>query len=76
MCDPGGLDYSQAFELNRLNAEMVKQPDTAAQQHRHKVYKVVVDRAFPLAEVADAHRRMASSQHIGKIILNTSLKTS
>jgi putative PIG3 family NAD(P)H quinone oxidoreductase len=31
--------------------------------------KVVVDRVFPLAEAADAHRRMASSQHIGKIIL-------
>ncbi len=38
--------------------------------------KVVVDGVFPLAQAADAHRRMASSQHIGKIILNTSLKTS
>jgi len=38
--------------------------------------KVIVDRVYPLAEVAEAHRRMASSQHIGKIILNTSLKTS
>jgi NADPH2:quinone reductase len=38
--------------------------------------KVVVDRVFPWAKVADAHRHMASSQHIGKIILNISLNTS
>jgi NADPH2:quinone reductase len=38
--------------------------------------KVVVDHVFPLAQAADAHRRMASSQHIGKIILNTSLNIS
>jgi NADPH2:quinone reductase len=36
--------------------------------------KVVVDRVFPLAEVADAHRRMASSQHIGKIILKVEMR--
>ncbi len=35
--------------------------------------KVVVDRVFPLAVVADAHRRMASSQHIGKIILKVEM---
>jgi NADPH2:quinone reductase len=38
--------------------------------------KVVVDHVYPLAQAADAHRRMASSQHIGKIILNTSLNIS
>lgn len=31
--------------------------------------KPVIDRVFPLAQVADAHRRMESSEHIGKIIL-------
>jgi NADPH2:quinone reductase len=36
--------------------------------------KVVVDRVFPLTEVADAHRRMASSQHIGKIILKVEMR--
>ena len=36
--------------------------------------KVVVDRVFPLAKVADAHRRMASSQHIGKIILKVEMR--
>jgi NADPH2:quinone reductase len=31
--------------------------------------KVVMDSTFPLAEVAAAHRRLESSQHIGKIVL-------
>jgi len=29
----------------------------------------VIDRVFPLAEVAAAHALMESSQHIGKIML-------
>ncbi len=29
----------------------------------------VVDRSFPLEQVADAHRRMESGEHIGKILL-------
>ncbi len=29
----------------------------------------VVDRVFPLAEVADAHRYMASNANVGKIVL-------
>ncbi len=32
--------------------------------------KVVIDQVFPLAEAADAHRRMETSQHIGKIVLS------
>jgi len=31
--------------------------------------KVVVDSTFPLARVADAHRRMETNAHIGKIVL-------
>jgi NADPH2:quinone reductase len=31
--------------------------------------KVVVDSTFPLAKAADAHRRMETSAHIGKIVL-------
>jgi NADPH2:quinone reductase len=34
--------------------------------------KVKVDRTFPLEKVADAHRLMESSQHIGKILLTFS----
>jgi NADPH2:quinone reductase len=29
----------------------------------------IIDRTFPLSEAAEAHRRMESSQHIGKIVL-------
>jgi NADPH2:quinone reductase len=31
--------------------------------------KVVVDSTFPLAQAADAHRRLESSRHIGKVVL-------
>jgi NADPH:quinone reductase len=31
--------------------------------------KVVMDSTFPLAEAAEAHRRLETSQHIGKVVL-------
>ena len=31
--------------------------------------KPVIDRAFPLEKAAEAHRRMESSEHVGKILL-------
>jgi NADPH:quinone reductase-like Zn-dependent oxidoreductase len=34
-----------------------------------RAVKVLVDRVFPLAEAAAAHRYMESGAHIGKIIL-------
>lgn len=33
--------------------------------------KVVMDSTFPLAKAADAHRRLETSQHVGKIVLVT-----
>ena len=36
----------------------------------HQKIKPIIDSVFPFAEVAKAHERMESSQHIGKIILN------
>jgi NADPH:quinone reductase-like Zn-dependent oxidoreductase len=33
--------------------------------------KPVIDRTFPLAEAADAQRRLEASQHFGKIVLET-----
>ena len=35
--------------------------------------KPVIDRIFPLAEAAEAHRRMESGEHVGKIVLETGL---
>jgi putative PIG3 family NAD(P)H quinone oxidoreductase len=34
--------------------------------------KVVLDRVFPFAEAVEAHRRMESSEHIGKLVLSLS----
>ncbi|HEX7880717.1 MAG TPA: NAD(P)H-quinone oxidoreductase [Candidatus Eisenbacteria bacterium] len=34
--------------------------------------KPVVDQVFPLAEAPEAHRRMAASEHVGKIVLRVS----
>jgi NADPH2:quinone reductase len=31
--------------------------------------KPMIDSIFPLARAADAHRRMESGEHIGKIVL-------
>ena len=35
--------------------------------------KPVIDRIFPLAEAAEAHRRMESGEHVGKIVLDMGL---
>jgi len=35
-----------------------------------RAVKVLVDRVFPLADAAEAHRYMESSAHVGKIILS------
>jgi NADPH:quinone reductase-like Zn-dependent oxidoreductase len=32
----------------------------------------VIDSVFPLARAADAHRRMESGEHVGKIVLEVS----
>ena len=34
-------------------------------------FRPVIDRVFPLAEAAEAHKRMESGGHVGKIILKT-----
>jgi NADPH2:quinone reductase len=37
--------------------------------------KVVMDKTFPLANAADAHRRMEEGMHIGKIVLSVNAAT-
>jgi putative PIG3 family NAD(P)H quinone oxidoreductase len=37
---------------------------------RDRSLRVLVDSVFPLADAADAHRRMASNENIGKIVLD------
>jgi NADPH:quinone reductase-like Zn-dependent oxidoreductase len=32
--------------------------------------KIVIDKIFPVSEVAEAHRLMERSEHIGKIVLS------
>jgi NADPH:quinone reductase-like Zn-dependent oxidoreductase len=36
----------------------------------------IIDRSFPLDQAANAHRRLESSEHIGKIVLTTGLARS
>jgi NADPH2:quinone reductase len=36
---------------------------------KHGRVRVVLDRQYPLTDAKEAHRRMESSQHIGKIVL-------
>ena len=54
MGDPGSRNDPHAFELNRLDAEMVKQPDTAAQQHWHEVDVEFVEQSGLEALLRDA----------------------
>jgi NADPH:quinone reductase-like Zn-dependent oxidoreductase len=34
-----------------------------------RIRRPIVDRVFPLAEAAAAHAHVASSQHVGKVLL-------
>jgi NADPH:quinone reductase-like Zn-dependent oxidoreductase len=56
---------------NYLNArpEQFKQLDTLLDLARQKKLKVVIDRAFPLAEVKAAQRHLEGRDHFGKVVL-------
>jgi putative PIG3 family NAD(P)H quinone oxidoreductase len=60
-----------------LRARSVQEKGTLAREVERHVWPLlesgrvapVIDRTYPLAEAADAHRRLESSEHIGKIVL-------
>ena len=62
-----------------LRARTVEEKGTLARELEANVWPLlaagrvapIIDRVFPLTEAADAHRRMESSSHIGKIVLRT-----
>jgi NADPH2:quinone reductase len=70
----------QTITGSTLRPRPVADKATIARNLRDKVWPLieagkvrpVIDRTFPLAEAAAAHRLMESSAHIGKILLRTS----
>lgn len=62
-----------------MKARTAKEKAEIAQRLKENVWPLletgavapVIDRFFPLAEAADAHRHMESGAHVGKIILKT-----
>jgi len=60
-----------------LRARTVEEKGAIAAALRREVWPMldagrvrpVIDRTFPLADAAAAHRRMESSEHVGKIVL-------
>lgn len=65
------------FTASTLRARSAADKERLAQALQEKVWpllesgqvKPVIDRVFPLAQAAEAHHRMESSVHIGKIVL-------
>jgi zinc-binding alcohol dehydrogenase/oxidoreductase len=59
-------------QLNLLGSTMGSPAEFTAMLElvRDRGLRAVIDRAFPLAEAAAAHRRMEASQHVGKILLS------
>jgi putative PIG3 family NAD(P)H quinone oxidoreductase len=69
----------QTITGSTLRPRSVADKAAIAQSLREKVWPLIegkqvrpiIDRSFPLAEAAEAHRVMESSAHIGKILLTT-----
>ena len=72
------VSYSQANTINARVSQAIAEKGEIARELREHVWplvesravKVLVDRVFPLADAAGAHRHMETSAHIGKIILS------
>ena len=76
-------DMTKLMTKRLIHTGSTMRPRTVAEKHaiaaalEEKVWPLLakghvsplIDRVYPFAQVADAHRRMESSQHIGKIVL-------
>lgn len=66
MCAAAGLRYRSLENKAEIVSKVEKKVWPAIEAGK---VKPVVHKYFPLAEAAEAHRLMESSQHIGKILL-------
>jgi NADPH:quinone reductase-like Zn-dependent oxidoreductase len=69
---PAGLNRIWWKHLSVLGSTMATRADFAALLGLLEAERItpVVDRTFPLAEAADAHRRLEDGQQFGKIVLS------
>jgi NADPH:quinone reductase-like Zn-dependent oxidoreductase len=74
---PGGLAMVKGltmrgytlFEITRVPARLTKAKDFIIGGMRSGKFVPVIDRTFHLKDIADAHRYMEASQHVGKIVV-------
>ena len=83
--EPGPIDFRRLLGRrltvtgSTLRPRTVSEKGAIAEALRREVWPLldqgqvrpVIDRTFPLNEASEAHRRLESSQHIGKIVLVT-----
>jgi NADPH:quinone reductase-like Zn-dependent oxidoreductase len=74
---PGGLAMVKGltmrgytlFEVTRAPARLTKAKDFILQGVQSGKFVPVIDRTFHLQDIADAHRYMEASEHVGKIVV-------
>jgi NADPH:quinone reductase-like Zn-dependent oxidoreductase len=74
---PGGLAMVKGltmrgytlFETTRVPARLSKAKDFIVDGVRSGKFVPVIDRTFHLKDIADAHRYMEASEHVGKIVV-------
>jgi NADPH:quinone reductase-like Zn-dependent oxidoreductase len=74
---PGGLAMVKGltirgytlFEMTRVPARLTKAKDFILDGVQSGKFVPVIDRTFHLQDIADAHRYMEASKHVGKIVV-------